>query len=78
MLLRILIVSLLGLLLPVLSVASPELVSVSPRDGILRTVDAADGSTLESSIVLSLNGQIVLGAMVSALKNRSAAQPPPA
>ncbi len=39
-----------------------EALLVSPRNGILWTVDGADGSTLDSSVVLSLSGEIVLGA----------------
>jgi hypothetical protein len=62
MLSRILIVTLLGAVLPVSSGAGPELISVSPRSAILRTIDAADGSTLDSSVVISMSGEIVLGA----------------
>lgn len=62
MLSRMLMVFLLGVLIPASSEAAPELVSISPRSAILRTVDAADGSTLDSSVVMSLAGEIVLGA----------------
>jgi hypothetical protein len=57
---RILLIALLGALLPTSSEAGPELLSVSSRSAWLRTVDAADGSTLEH-VVITLSGKIVLG-----------------
>jgi hypothetical protein len=58
---RIVLVVLLGALLPASSKAGLALFSVSSRSAILRTVDAADGSTLDASMVITLSGQIVLG-----------------
>ena len=47
--------------LPAFAQAAPELLSVSPRSAVLRTIDAADGSTLDG-VVITLPGEIVLGA----------------
>jgi hypothetical protein len=59
---RILLVVLLGALLPASSEAGQELLSVSPRSAILRTIDAADGSTfVDANVVITLSGEIVLG-----------------
>ncbi|MHC4607646.1 MAG: hypothetical protein ACYTAF_12085 [Planctomycetota bacterium] len=58
---RLLLVVLSGALLPVVARADPTLFSVSPRSAVLRTVDAADGSTLDASVVITLSGEIVLG-----------------
>ncbi len=62
MLSKFLLIALLGTLIPTSSEAEPALISVSPRTPVLRTVDAADGSTLDASIELTLTGETVLGA----------------
>jgi len=56
----ILLVALLGVLLSTSSQAEPELLSASSRSAWLRTIDAADGSTLDH-VVITLSGEIVLG-----------------
>jgi hypothetical protein len=56
----ILLFALLGALLPSSSEAGPELLSVSSRSAWLRTIDAADGSTMDR-VVITLSGEIVLG-----------------
>jgi hypothetical protein len=59
---RLLLAALLAALLPASSEAAREFLSVSPRSAILRTIDAADGSTLDASVVITLeSGEIVLG-----------------
>jgi hypothetical protein len=37
------------------------LLSISPRDDVLRTIDSRDGSTLDASVTLALGGRTVLG-----------------
>ena len=46
--------------LPGLAGADPFFLSVSPRDDVLRTIDAADGSTVDASVTLTLPGSTVL------------------
>ena len=64
---RTLWIALLGALLPLSAAAEPLLHSVAPGGGLrpidaeLRTIDAADGSTL-SSVTMTLAGKLVVGA----------------
>ncbi len=49
-----------GALLPSAASAGPLLLSVCPRDAILRRIDSVDGSTVDASVSITLAGQTVL------------------
>lgn len=47
---------------PAWAEADPLLLTVSPRDDVLRTIDAATGATIDDSVVMSLDGSTINGA----------------